>query len=203
MIDIICRPFLNKINFEMNEEISAQFGKSTQGMDAAIEHLQGELQKIRAGKASPSMLNGILVDYYGSMTPLTQVANILTSDSRTLSIQPWEKSMIGPIEQAIFAANIGITPQNNGEMIIINIPPLTEERRKEMVKRAKSLGEDCKVTVRGLRQKSMDVIKKEVKDGYPEDMGKDREADMQKIVNSYSDKIKKMIESKENDIMTI
>ena len=203
MMDIICRPFLNKINFEMNEEISAQFGKSTQGMDAAIEHLQGELQKIRAGKASPSMLNGILVDYYGSMTPLTQVANILTSDSRTLSIQPWEKSMIGPIEQAIFAANIGITPQNNGEMIIINIPPLTEERRKEMVKRAKSLGEDCKVTVRGLRQKSMDVIKKEVKDGYPEDMGKDREADMQKIVNNYSDKIKKMIESKENDIMTI
>lgn len=187
----------------MNEEISAQFAKSREGMDAAIDHLHAELQKIRAGKASPSMLNGILVDYYGSMTPLTQVANILTSDSRTLSIQPWEKSMIGPIEQAIFAANIGITPQNNGEMIIINIPPLTEERRKEMVKRSKSLGEDCKVTIRGLRQKSMDAIKKEVKDGYPEDMGKDREDEMQKIVNGYSDKVKKMIETKETDIMTI
>ncbi len=187
----------------MNEEISAQFAKSKQGMDAAIDHLQGELMKIRAGKASPSMLNGILVDYYGNSTPLNQVANILTSDSRTLSIQPWEKSMIGPIEQAIFAANIGITPQNNGEMVVINIPPLTEERRKEMVKRAKSLGEDCKVSVRGLRQKSMDAIKKAVKDGYPEDMGKDREAEMQKIVNGYGDKVKKLIESKESDIMTI
>lgn len=187
----------------MNEEISAQFGKATSGMDDAIDHLQRELIKVRAGKASPAMLSGINVDYYGSSTPLNQVANIIISDSRTLSIQPWEKSMIGPVEQAIFAANIGITPQNNGEMVIINVPPLTEERRKEMVKRIKSLGEDCKVSIRGIRQKTMDVIKKEVKDGYSEDQGKDREGEVQDLVNKYGEKVKQLLDAKEKDIMTI
>jgi len=187
----------------MHEEVIEIIKKARKGMDETIEHLENELLKVRAGKASPSMLNGLLVDYYGSPTPLNQVANIILSDSRTISIQPWEKPMIGAIEKSIFEANLGITPQNNGEMVILNIPPLTEERRKDLVKKSKSLGEDAKISVRNNRQKAMDFIKKSVKDGYPEDQGKRQETSVQESVEQFNAKIIKMIEAKEKDIMTI
>lgn len=187
----------------MHEEVIATIKKAEKGMHETIEHLENELLKVRAGKASPSMLNGLMVDYYGSPTPLNQVANIIISDSRTISIQPWEKPMIGPIEKSIFEANLGITPQNNGEMVILNIPPLTEERRKDLVKKSKSLGEEAKVSIRNNRQKAMDFIKRSVKDGYPEDQGKRKENEVQEAVEKFNAKIGKMIESKEKDIMTI
>lgn len=186
-----------------HEEVIASVKKARSGMEETIEHLENELGKVRAGKASPTMLSGILVDYYGSPTPLTQVANILLSDSRTLSIQPWEKPMIANIEKAIFEANLGITPQNNGEMVILNIPPLTEERRKDLVKKSKSLGEEAKVSIRNNRQKAMDFVKRAVKDGYPEDQGKRKENEIQEIVDKYNEKIVKIVEQKEKDIMTI
>lgn len=187
----------------MSEDINEYLGKGKKYMDEAIERLNKELLKIRTGKASPSMLNGILVEYYGNPTPLNQVANVGTMDSKTLSIQPWEKNMLGPIEQAIFGANLGLTPMNDGEIIRINIPPLTEERRKEMVKRIKSLGEEGKVSLRHARQKMNDFIKKEVKDGYPEDAGKRKEDEVQNMVKKYSDDINAIVEAKEKDIMTV
>lgn len=186
-----------------HEEVVETFNKAKAGMEESLEHLQNELVKVRAGKASPSMLSGIMVDYYGSPTPLNQVANIMTSDSRTLSIQPWEKPMIPNIERAIFEANLGMTPQNNGEMVILNIPPLTEERRKDLVKKSKSLGEEAKVSIRNSRQKAMDFIKRAVKDGYPEDQGKRKENEVQELVDQFNDKVGKMVEAKEKDIMTI
>lgn len=187
----------------MQEELELYLEEANDQMDEAVNHLHKELAKIRAGKASPAILNGILVEYYGSPTPLAQVANVGASDSKTITVQPWEKSMIAPIEQAIFAANIGVTPQNNGEIIIINIPPLTEERRKEYVKRAKAYGEDAKVSLRNSRHKILDVIKKAVKDGYPEDSGKRLEDQVQKMVNTHAGEITKIVEAKEKDILTI
>ena len=136
-----------------------------ESMESKLDHLNKELGKIRTGKASPSMLNGIMVDYYGSATPLNQVANVSASDSKTLSIQPWEKSMLGPIEKAIFEANLGFTPMNDGEMVRITLPPLTEERRRDLVKMAKASGEDTKVSMRSARQKAMDAVKSAVKNG--------------------------------------
>ncbi len=182
-------------------EMAIEIGKES--MDQALEHLQKELIKIRTGKASPSMLSGISVEYYGNQTPLNQVANIGASDSKTLTIQPWEKSMLAPIEQAIFAANIGLTPMNDGEFVRINIPALTEERRKQLVKQAKHLGEESKISLRNTRHKVMDTIKRSVKDGYPEDAGKRKEASVDKMTHDYGDKIDKMVEAKEKDIMTI
>ncbi|MFK7809729.1 MAG: ribosome recycling factor [Saprospiraceae bacterium] len=187
----------------MQEEINAGLAKAKEEMDEAISHLERDLAKIRAGKANPSMLNGIMVDYYGNPTPLNQVANVNAPDAKMLSISPWEKSMIGPIEQAIFGANLGITPQNNGESIIINIPPLTEERRINMVKTAKGYGEDAKISLRNSRHKIMDVIKKSVKDGFPEDAGKREEDDVEKMVKGYVEKVNTHIDAKESDIMTI
>ena len=188
----------------MNEEdIDMIIEMAQDGMRHSIDHLQKELVKIRTGKASPSMLGGLLVSYYGSPTPLNQVSNVSTSDARTLVIQPWEKSMLGPIEKAIFEANLGVTPQNNGEIIIINIPPLTEERRKKLVKTAKALGEDSKVSIRNARREAISEIKKEVKKGYPEDMGKNKEKGMEDLTHKYVDKVDKMIGAKEKDIMTI
>lgn len=172
-------------------------------MDRSIEHLREELVKIRAGKASPSMVSGLLVDYYGTPTPLSQVANIAASDAKTISIQPWEKSMLGPIEQAIFKANIGLTPMNDGENVRISIPPMTEERRFDLVKQSKSVGEDAKVSIRSERHKIMDAIKKEIKDGFPEDAGKRKEEEIQKIVKQYGEQIDKLIEAKEKDILTV
>jgi len=172
-------------------------------MDKAIDHLSAELVKIRAGKASPSMINGIMVDYYGTPTPLTQVANVATPDSRTISIQPWEKGLLGDIEKSIFEANLGLTPMNDGEFVRISIPALTEERRKELVKQSKRYAEDAKVSLRNARHKLMDVVKKEVKDGYPEDAGKKKESEIDGLVKSYSDKIEKLMESKEKDILKV
>ena len=171
--------------------------------DKAIDHLKAELQKIRAGKASPAMLDGVMVEYYGSMTPLSQVSNISTPDSRTLSIQPWEKSLLGEIEQAIFKANLGLTPMNDGEFVRIGIPPLTEERRKEMVKQSKGLAEECKVSLRNSRQKLMEFVKQEVKNGYPEDAGKKKESEIQGLIKNYGTKIDELISNKEKDIMTV
>ena len=187
----------------MEETIESMMIKGKDEMDHAIDHLKAELVKIRAGKASPAMLNGIMVEYYGNPTPLNQVASIGTPDSRTISIQPWEKSMLGPIEKAIFASNLGVTPMNDGEFVRINVPPLTEERRVILVKQCKSLGEESKVSLRNTRHKMMDFIKKEVKDGYPEDAGKRKESKVQDMVNNYTEKIDHLIEVKEKDIMTV
>ncbi|MCO6490218.1 MAG: ribosome recycling factor [Phaeodactylibacter sp.] len=187
----------------MQEDIDEYIEIAQISMEASIEHLQKELATIRAGKASPNMLSGIIVPYYGSPTPLNQVANVSTSDSRTITIQPWEKNMLAPIEKAIFEANLGVTPQNNGEIVIINIPPLTEERRKELVKKSKSIGEDTKVGIRSARREAMDQIKKAVKSGFPEDAGKRKEEEVEKLTKEFVEKIDKLIETKEKDIMTI
>ncbi len=172
-------------------------------MNASVEHLQFELTKIRTGKASTSLLIDIAVNYYGSMTPVSQVASVSTADARTILIQPWEKSLLRPIENAIFEANIGITPMNDGEVIRLTIPPLTEERRRDLVKQAKHLGEEAKVGVRSVRHKTLDSIKKAVKDGYPEDAGKDKEDAVQNLVNKFTKTIDHMIEVKEKDVMQV
>jgi len=187
----------------MSETIVSTLANGKAEMDKAVDHLRDELIKIRAGKASPSMLKGIMVDYYGNPTPLSQVANLGTPDSRTISIQPWEKSMLGPIEKSIFEANLGLTPMNDGEFVRIIIPPLTEDRRKQMVKHAKSLCEDAKVSLRSSRHKMIDFIKKEIKDGYPEDEGKKKEAEVQNLTNSYGKSIDQILEAKEKDIMKV
>jgi len=195
-------PILNcKLLFKM--EVSQLIGWGNKEMDSTIDHLKDELLKIRAGKANPSMLKGIMVEYYGNPTDLSQVSNISTPDSRTIAIQPWEKNLLGNIEQAIFAANLGITPMNDGEFIRITIPPLTEERRKGLVKQAKGLSEDTKVSLRTTRQKMMDFIKKEVKEGYPEDAGKKMEKQIQDVTNAYGNKVDKLLEAKTEDIMKV
>ncbi len=182
-------------------ELSIEMGKES--MDHAIEHLHKELLKIRTGKASPSMLSGIFVDYYGSPTPLNQVANVGASDSKTLTIQPWEKKLLAPIEQAIFAANLGLTPMNDGEFVRITIPALTEERRVQLVKQSKHLGEESKIGLRSARHKIMDAIKQSVRNGYSEDLGKRKESLVEKITHEYGDKVDEMAAAKEKDIMTI
>lgn len=187
----------------MQEEIDMAMDILNESMESKLDHLNKELGKIRTGKASPSMLNGIMVDYYGSATPLNQVANVSASDSKTLSIQPWEKSMLGPIEKAIFEANLGFTPMNDGEMVRITLPPLTEERRRDLVKMAKASGEDTKVSMRSARQKAMDTVKSAVKNGYPEDAGKKAETDIQNIINASTKKVDDVVQSKESDIMTV
>lgn len=187
----------------MSAELEIQLKKAKEEFDRAIDHLHKELQKVRTGKASTSMLDGVLVNYYGSPTPLAQVANVSLSDSRTIAIQPWEKKIIGDIEQAIFAANLGITPQNDGELIRINIPALTEERRKEFVKQVKHHGEEAKVSIRATRHKILEVIKKEQKNGLAEDVAKRKEQDVQHQVNDYITRVDKIVESKDKEIMTV
>lgn len=182
-------------------DMAMEIGKDA--MQKSLEHLASELSKVRAGKASPAMLNGVMVNYYGSPTPLNQVANVSTPDSRTISIQPWEKSLLGEIERSIFEANLGVTPMNDGEFVRISVPPLTQDRRKDLVKQCKAMGEDTKVSLRNERHKMMDVIKKEVKNGYPEDAGKKMEATVQSMVKDYGDKIDKLIDAKEKDILTV
>lgn len=185
------------------EEINMLLEIAKEAMEHSIDHLQNELIKVRTGKASSAMLSGLMVSYYGSPTPLNQVANVASSDARTLIIQPWEKGMIQPIEKAIFEANLGVTPQNDGEVIRISIPPLTEERRKDLVKTAKALAEDAKVGVRGARHKGMDGVKAAVKNGYPEDLGHDKEVFIQNMTNDFGKKIDALVVAKEKDIMTI
>jgi len=176
-------------------------GKSL--LEDSLEHLQKELGKLRTGKASPDMVSDLLVSYYGAPTPLSQVSSVSTSDARTLIIQPWEKSLLPAIEKSIFEANMGLTPQNDGEIVRITIPPLTEERRKELVKKAKALGEEAKVSQRNIRRAIIDVIKKEVKNGYPEDAGKREEEKADKLAHQYHDRTDQLIHAKEKDIMTI
>jgi ribosome recycling factor len=185
------------------EEINLMMDMTRESMDHAIGHLEKELAKVRTGKATPSMIADILVEYYGSPTKLASVANIASADVRTLTIQPWEKSMIRPIENAIFEANLGVTPQNDGELIRLSFPPLTEERRREMVKKAKGLGEDSKVGIRSARRDAMEEIKKAVKNGYPEDAGKGKEAYVQDLTNKFSEKVDSLLATKEKEIMSI
>lgn len=172
-------------------------------MNKAINHLESELVKIRAGKANPSMLDGLTAEYYGSPTPINQVANVTVLDARTISIQPWEKNMLQPIEKAILAGNIGITPQNDGNSIRLFLPPLTEERRKELVKRCNAEGEHAKVSIRNIRRDAIEHIKKLQKDGLSEDAAKDAEADVQNLTNKYVALIEKHLQAKEKEIMAV
>lgn len=172
-----------------------------EAMQKSITHLEKELVKIRAGRANPAMLEGVKLEYYGTLTPLSQVANINTPDGRTLSVQPWEKQMIPEIEKAIMNANLGLNPQNNGEMVIINIPPLTEERRKDLVKTARAESEEARIGVRNARREANDELKKI--DDLNEDQLKDAEEEVQKLTDQYVAKVDSMVEQKEKDIMTV
>jgi len=187
----------------MNEDIDFVFDEAEEGMGNAIIHLDKEFQKIRAGKASPAMLEGVRVDYYGTMTSIEQVSNINTPDPRQIIVQPWEKNMLAPIEKAIMAANLGFNPQNNGEILRIAVPPLTEERRKDLVKKAKAEVESAKVTIRNVRRSAIDAGKKLEKDGIPEDDIKQFEKEIQNLTDRFSDKVDKLFEQKERDIMTV
>ncbi|MEA3318033.1 MAG: ribosome recycling factor [Bacteroidota bacterium] len=187
----------------MTEEVELILDDAKENMEKAIIHLDKELASIRAGKANVRILDGIMVDYYGNLTPLNQISNLGTPDGKTISIQPWEKKMIAPIEKAIMKANIGLTPVNNGELVRINIPALTEERRKDLVKQVHNEEENAKVSVRSIRKDSKDEIKKLGDDGLSEDEVKTAEEDIQKLTDSFGDKIEKLIAAKEKDIMTI
>jgi len=187
----------------MSEEVQMVLNDTKEAMDKAIEHLSSGLQKIRAGKATPSMLDGVMVEYYGSPTPLGQVANVNTLDARTISVQPWEKELLDEIARGITNANIGLNPQNNGELIMINVPPLTEERRRDLVKKAKSEGENAKVSIRNNRKEANDFIKELQNDGLSEDMSKDAETSVQNLTDKYSSKIDDLVTVKEKDIMTV
>ncbi len=183
------------------EEIEIIVESAREQMQHSIQHLEKELVKIRAGRANPSMLDGVMVEYYGSMSPISQVANISTPDSRTLSVQPWEKTLIPELEKAIINANLGLNPQNNGEMVIINIPALTEERRKDLVKRARMEGEDARISIRGARKDANDEIKK--LDGISEDFIKDGEEEVQKVTDEFNKMVDAILDKKEEDIMQV
>ncbi len=187
----------------MTEDINMVIEMTKESMDKAIGHLDVSLAHIRAGKADTRVLDGITVDYYGSAAPLSQVSNINTPDARTIKVQPWEKNMIDPIEKAILYANLGLNPTNNGEAILINIPPLTEERRKDLVKQARHEGENAKVSIRNARKDAIDQFKHMKKDGLSEDMEKDAEVEAQTLTDDYTKKIDEMIKQKEIDIMTL
>lgn len=187
----------------MSEDISSIIAGSEDHMKKAIGHLESELTKIRAGKANPQMLDGIVVDYYGSPMPINQVSNISVMDARTLSIQPWEKNMLQPIERAIIAANIGVTPQNDGALIRIFLPPLTEERRKELVKKCQAEGEHSKVAIRNIRRDAIEGIKKLQKNGLSEDAAKDAEANIQQVTDKFIAAVEKHLGSKEKEIMSV
>jgi len=187
----------------MQEEVDFIIEYCQEKMDAAISHLEKELLHIRAGKASPSMLDGVVAEYYGTLTPLNRMSNISTPDAKTLAIQPWEKGLIPSIEKAILAANLGFNPENNGEIIRINIPALTEERRKQLVKQVNKEGETAKISIRNARKESNDSLKKLLNEGLSEDMEKDAEEEVQKLTDNYSKKIDKLVKLKEEDIMTI
>lgn len=187
----------------MNEEVKLYMDDAKEQMQSALTHLENELAKIRAGKANPKILNDVLVDYYGTPTPLSQVANISVPDPRTIVVQPWEKTMLSPIQKAIMNANLGFNPDSNGEIVRINVPALNEERRKDLVKQSRTVGETAKVSIRNARRDAIDEFKKMVKDGLPEDVAKDAEAEVQKMTDSYNKKIEDILAIKEKDIMTI
>ena len=187
----------------MTDDLQLVLDDATEHMKKAIDHLETELIKIRAGKANPNMLDGINVDYYGSPTPINQVANVTVLDAKTISIQPWEKNMLGPIEKAIMMANIGITPQNDGNQIRLFLPPLTEERRKELFKKASGEGEHTKVAIRNIRRDAIENIKKMQKDGLSEDAAKDAEADVQELTDKHIALVEKHLAAKEKEMMTV
>ncbi|PKP05402.1 MAG: ribosome recycling factor [Bacteroidetes bacterium HGW-Bacteroidetes-6] len=177
--------------------------ETKEGMMNAVAHLERELVKIRAGKASPAVFDGVKIDFYGTMTPLAQVGNINIPDAKTIVIQPWDRSVLGAVEKAIMAANLGFTPVNNGEIIRISIPPLTEERRKDMVKKVKAEGESAKIAVRNVRRNVLEKAKKLTKEGVPEDEVKNLEKDIQTITDKHIESIDKILAEKEKDIMTV
>ncbi len=187
----------------MSDELALVTEVAHDSMSKAINHLENELIRIRAGKASPQMLDGLTVDYYGTATAMNQVANVSSTDARTLSIQPWEKNMLQPIERAIINANLGVTPQNDGNTIRIFMPPLTEERRREFVKRANGEGEQAKVAIRSIRRVAIEEIKKLQKDGLSEDLTKDAEKEMQDMTDQYISTVEKHLASKEKEIMSV
>ncbi|MDL2290069.1 ribosome recycling factor [Paludibacteraceae bacterium OttesenSCG-928-F17] len=184
-------------------DVKPYLKKAEESMEHAIFFLDESLAHIRAGKANPRILDGVKIDYYGSLTPLSNVATVSTPDAKTIAIQPWEKNMLPVIEKALIDSNVGITPANNGEVIRLMIPPLTEERRKQLAKQAKEEGENAKISVRNARRDIIDQIKKLVKDGLPEDTGKDNEAEAQKLHDKYIKRIDDMLAEKEKEIMTV
>ncbi|MEN0056280.1 MAG: ribosome recycling factor [Mucilaginibacter sp.] len=187
----------------MSELIKKQVADAKALMDKAINHADSELNKIRAGKANPSMLDDVVVDYYGSPTPLSQIGSVNTPDARTIVVQPWEKSLLPAIEKAIKEANLGVNPQNDGIIIRINVPPLTEERRRDLVKKAKGEAETGKVAVRNIRKDANEKIKKLKTEGVSEDEIKTGEAEIQKLTDAYIVKVDQLSEAKEKDIMTV
>ncbi|MGX7667584.1 ribosome recycling factor [Flavobacterium pedocola] len=187
----------------MTEEIKFILDSTKESMNGSVAHLEKEFLNIRAGKASPQMLGGVFVDYYGSQTPLSQVANVNTPDARTITVTPWEKSMLQPIEKAIMIANLGFNPMNNGDNIIISVPPLTEERRKDLVKQAKAEAEDAKISIRNARKDANTDIKKLEKEGTSEDICKTAEEDVQKLTDAFIKKIDEHLVIKEAEIMKV
>ncbi len=187
----------------MTEEVKMYLDEAREQMEKAIAHLEDELTKVRAGRANPSMLGEIKVDYYGTLSPLGQVANVSAPDARTLMIKPWDKSMLQLIEKALLAANIGLTPQNDGEVVRLNIPILTEERRKTLVKQVHQIAEHSKVSIRSARRDGNEGIKSLQKDGLGEDAAKAAEADVQHFTDAYIAKVDKHVEAKEKEIMTV
>ena len=187
----------------MSEEINKIISDTEASMHKALNHLEAELTKIRAGKANPTMLDGIMADYYGNPTAINQIANISVLDARTISVQPWEKNMLQAIERAITMANIGINPQNDGNIIRLFLPPLTEERRKELVKKCNAEGEHAKVAIRNIRRDGIEGIKKLQKDGLSEDISKDAEKEIQDLTDKYISLIEKHLEAKEKEIMAV
>ncbi|MES2478592.1 MAG: ribosome recycling factor [Bacteroidota bacterium] len=187
----------------MSDTVESIISNTAQLMRKAIQHLELELSRVRAGKANPQILDGIVVEYYGNPTPIAQVANIATPDARTITLQPWEKNMLQPIERAIIASNIGLNPSNDGNIIRLFLPPLTEERRKELVKRVNGEGEQAKVAIRSIRRDGIESIKKMQKDGLSEDAAKDGEADIQAITDKEIIAIDGVCKEKEKEIMTV
>lgn len=172
-------------------------------MKMTIEFLQETFSRIRAGRANTHILDGVRVDYYGSVVPLSNVATVTTPDARTILVQPWEKQMLKVVEKAIMDSDVGITPENNGEVIRLGIPPLTEERRKQLVKQTKQEAEDAKISIRNARREGIDEVKKAVKDGLPEDAGKTAEDDLQKIHDKYIKQVDDLFAEKEKEILTV
>ncbi|MFN0276308.1 MAG: ribosome recycling factor [Chitinophagales bacterium] len=191
------------MNDKIQEELDFLLESTNEHMQKSIKHLETELSHVRAGRANVSMIETVRVDYYGVMSPLNQVSNVSTPDARTIVIQPWEKKMLGEIEKAILAANIGLTPVNNGELIRLILPPLTEERRKDLVKQIKHMGENTKITIRTARKDANLELKRLLKEGLPEDMEKDKEEEIQEMTNKYSAEVDKHLSVKEHEIMTV
>ena len=187
----------------MNEEIEFTLYEANEGMQLALHHLEKELQKVRAGKASAQMLDGVKIDYYGVNTPIDQTANISTPDGRQIIVQPWDKSVLGLIDKAIQAANLGFNPKNEGEILRIVVPPLTEERRRDLVKKAKTEAENAKISIRNIRRIANETAKKLKKDGIPEDEIEKLESDIQKLTDDHIAKVDRILDNKEKDIMTV